>query len=708
LTGALLAVMYDWFSKLSGSMLTWGQNVKHSETDPFPMNNRGPMKKLVSVVLLCAGLLPFLFAGFFLISLLSSLFIEVRFDLMVDNHGLIPGSLAGALLLGLFVLCFFLKVSGPKKFLPGLLSALALLATIGWSAFNSTIPDFEIYGSSPASILEVLDSGTEPPEYMVSLGMETRLCKALTRGRDLLAPHERVSSRGMVFGAGVTGVEDGRVSVEVYSGGERDAMLFSTPYLKASSWQDFEIPFERLPPFGKQLYFRVKMKSESSREKPLVFISRPRSLAGGRGPNIVLICIDTLRADYLDCAPFLQALKRKSTVFEHALAPCSFTIPSVASLLTGLLPHEHGFLSNASLGYKEGATTLPQQAGANGYLSVAFSANSLICPRNGYFKGFDRFHSIGEFQESYLNSGRILTLKAAKWLRSNQSAPFFLYMHYMDPHYPYLAPPPHTFGDEDGLSFALFSLHSFFRYDMRYMSKKWAINHPGQMNKISQRYKGEISYVDQQIKDLFEILQEQDILRNTIVVVTSDHGESFGEHGNHRHGNSLYQEEIHVPLIIFDGRAPAAARSQAPVSIYEVPRIIAGLAGFEPAPSWKGRRLDQILAGTSRTIEAELVTLILFMEKNKETLPDVRTAAVDGKEKLIRHYHADSKTVSIEFYDLSADPGENNNLWPAKRGRELLDFINRTLPPPEALSTKPPQPLTLKHRQQLKALGYLD
>ena len=274
--------------------------------------------------------------------------------------------------------------------------------------------------------------------------------------------------------------------------------------------------------------------------------------------NIVLITIDTLRADHLSCygyerttSPNIDAIAQKGIIFRNAIAPSSWTAPSMASLFTSVYPVNHGVIHG--IGYKKGETiniqevfsaelrTLPEILQEQGYSTFGVASNLHLSEKFGFARGFDYFHCLPWVPAERVN-GTI-----ASWQDEIKNADkFFLWVHYFDPHHFYQARSPWI---EDYTSQALTD-------ELGLSQKTWSEltslipmlqQNPQALANLIALYDSEINFVDSAIGDLFKGLALDD---NTLVIITADHGEEFLDHGGLGHGESLYQEVIHIPLIV--------------------------------------------------------------------------------------------------------------------------------------------------------------
>ncbi|MBD3388397.1 MAG: sulfatase-like hydrolase/transferase [Candidatus Altiarchaeales archaeon] len=244
------------------------------------------------------------------------------------------------------------------------------------------------------------------------------------------------------------------------------------------------------------------------------------------GCNLVLVTMDTTRADHLglygydrDTSPFLDYLGNRSIVYERFYAPIPETNPSHATMFTSKLPYIHRLQFNGQK-LRDSETTLAEILRGEGYDTVAFTSAKHLNPRTGLGQGFREF----DYPKQKERKATITTDIALDWLREKEQGRFFMWVHYFDPHYGYEPPTPFSFYEEG-------------------MDEN--------TGKIA-RYDGEIRYVDSEVRRLFEYLEDENLLQNTVFVVTADHGEGLGEHGYFwDHGDLLYEDQLWVPLLIY-------------------------------------------------------------------------------------------------------------------------------------------------------------
>ena len=350
-------------------------------------------------------------------------------------------------------------------------------------------------------------------------------------------------------------------------------------------------------------------------------------------PNVVVITVDTLRADHLGCygfegarTPHIDKLATDGVRAEHAVASAPTTLPSHTSIFTGLQPPAHGVRDNASFLVPDEALTLAERLKGEGYRTQAFVSAMVLHRMYNLHQGFDGYEDQlwrQERDEVFLNrerSGARTMDLVLEWLdkaaASANDAPFFLWVHLFDPHAPY-APLE------------------------------------ADANAAPSPYDGEIASVDRQIGRLVESLQKKNVLDDTILVFTSDHGESLGEHGEATHAVFIYESTVHVPLIVRYPRKLAAGKIyQGPVRLVDVMPTILGLLGLEPSPT-QGTDLSAPLAGTVPPPASAQYSESLHPELEYGMAP-LFGIRVDQWTYI--------RAPRPELYDRAKDPGETRNL----------------------------------------------
>ncbi len=384
-------------------------------------------------------------------------------------------------------------------------------------------------------------------------------------------------------------------------------------------------------------------------------------------PPVVLISIDTLRADRLPVygyggvdTPAIDALAAAGIVFERAFSQSPLTLPAHASLLTGLLPPQHGVRSN--VGYKLAGERLPSLArrlGELGYATGAAVSSFVLRRETGIAEGFDLFEDgidLGaESGAGGLQRRGPATLAAIRpWLESVAGRPFFLFFHIYEPHTPYDPPEP---------------------YRSRY----------------PEAYDGEVAAADGVVGDLLAELRRLGVYDRSLVILTSDHGEGLGEHGEDEHGVFLYRESLEVPLVV---KLPAGARAgervPGPAQLADVAPTVLEVVGAGAAEGLAGESL-LVLPRPGRRIFAETFYPRFYFGWSE------LFSVFDGRFHLI-------ESPEPELYDLRVDPSELRNLAASepRRAAELRRELRGL-----ALAPEPPATGDAESRKKLAALGYV-
>ena len=405
----------------------------------------------------------------------------------------------------------------------------------------------------------------------------------------------------------------------------------------------------------------------------------------GERANVILIVIDGLRADHLtpfgysrDTSPFLDEMAASGVLFENTISQSSGTKTSVASLLTSLYPEAHGVRGVKDV-LPDSIRLLPEVLRDHGYRTFAIHGNPWLEERFGFNQGFDEFRFTHWYKDTF--DAQMVNEQALQWVDEKQTPPFFLYLHYMDVHSPWKPP-----GDFDR-----FGPEAVDQYD------------------------GSILYLDSRLKALYGELTKRGLDENTWIIVTADHGEEFGEHGNYKvgHGLTLYREVLRVPLIFHHGhhghhgQAPAGKRVSRQVRLIDVAPTILELVGI-PIP--------EHLEGVS--LRANVVDADEISGEDLEAFSQVGRNGVALDRDLIAvttrefKYILDFESGTEELYDLTADLGETRNVAgvnPAltKEFKEkALRF--RRIETAKRIDVAPGAEIDEELRKQLRALGYLN
>lgn len=437
-----------------------------------------------------------------------------------------------------------------------------------------------------------------------------------------------------------------------------------------------------------------------------------------RKPNIVLVVVDTLRADHLGCygyfrdtTPFLDSFSKEGILFSQSLTVMSHTLPSHVSIFTGKYPRAHKVLVNGSV-LSPRHPTLAQILKENGYTTAAAVGSEMVAGRTGLNRGFDYYddnfpsrllvpmqHSKGMLLR-YERNAEEVNRSFFSWLDSQNRKPFFAWLHYWDPHFPF-SPPP-TFQSrftETGLLRGLLE---------RKADARTALEEGG-LEKIN-GYDNEVAYVDFCIQKLMEGLRKRGLYEDSLILITADHGEGLGEHGYWSHGLYLFEEQVQVPLILRLPRGEKGGASlEAPVIGVDLMPTILDCLGIDPPEPLDGISLLPLVQGEASFTERDLFLERRFFGKHPPREGELNWAP--GEKYCLRtsrwkYFYGTEEEE--ELYDLSADPGEMSNRASAER--EVAAGMNATLQ--EWLSKYPPDPhkapgLDERTREAMKALGYI-
>jgi arylsulfatase A-like enzyme len=429
-------------------------------------------------------------------------------------------------------------------------------------------------------------------------------------------------------------------------------------------------------------------------------------------PNVLLVSVDTLRADALGSyggplpTPSFDRLAREGVVFERAFAPTPATAASHATLFTGQEPQRHGLLRNGE-SLDAAATTLAERLAAAGWQTAAFVSSFVLDPRFGFGQGFAHYDATLPESGATMGKGKpypgafwaaerfggfdrratATTDAARRWIETAPE-PFFAFVHYFDPHAPYLPPP--VFADRaDAATPSL-------------VNRRVPGIEPDVLARLIRRYWGEVLYTDDALAALLDVASRRE--RPTLVVVTADHGEGLGQHEWLEHAVHLYEEQLHVPLILHGLPGLAAGRRVAtPVALADVAPTLLELLGVPNGDAIDGRSLAAAARGGPEPEARPLFGVRRLVSEDVAWDRGVELSVRDERWK----YIWDSEAAA-ELYDLSTDPGELRDVA-AERGEvaaELRARLERHVAALPAL--RDAAPLSDETREALRALGYVE
>jgi arylsulfatase A-like enzyme len=423
-------------------------------------------------------------------------------------------------------------------------------------------------------------------------------------------------------------------------------------------------------------------------------------------PHVVVIVADTLRADRLGVygctlglTPFLDSYAARGVVFQRAYTASPWTLPSVATLFTSRFPSQHGVVAHDSV-LPESELTLAEVLRTRGYATAAFSANGLMRPQGGLGQGFDVFDILGPYGSAGKVTGDLVNKVALAWVDglrrgAGRIPPIFLYVHYMDPHLPYLP-------SADALERVLAGRP---RPDLAALNALTPVlpvqpNLDQMLPDLWDGYNASVASLDNAIVSLLTELDRRDIFDNAVVVFTADHGEEFREHGRFGHGEDLYNEVVHVPLLLLRPERAVRLDVAEVISLVDVaPTILAHLRIASPA-AFVGTPWTAPAHGAARAPHPAFIELI--PTSGKDVSP--ARAVVEGSHKRIV---ADDGTT--QSFDLSVDPGERHPDGLDADEERLLDRALAEFRDRMARTSAPRavEPLDDDTKARLRALGYV-
>jgi arylsulfatase A-like enzyme len=412
-------------------------------------------------------------------------------------------------------------------------------------------------------------------------------------------------------------------------------------------------------------------------------------------PNIVLISIDALRADGLGVygnspavSPHIDALAKRGVVFQQAISQASSTVPSVASFLTSLYPTELGIISGRKWAIDEMRVTLAEALQAAGYRTQAYVTNGHLVPAKGYAQGFDGYvapepdrpYGIDRlraetavlglacqqqalicdvFGDGYdmlfdrllvmQNEGGRVNDRARRFIRLHRDEQFFLWLHYMEPHAAYSPERP------------LGRIPSGVTAERERFLRAWTpankttpmVLRPDDLSAVDGLYGGEVLDVDGWVEGIWQEVEAQGLAGRTLLAITADHGEEFGEHGDYGHGHTVYQELDWVPLVFVGAQVTVPGRViDTPVPMLDLVPTLLEAAGAPSPELIHGHSLVPVLRG------AEPVPRPIYTESPARRSSYDDKALRQGNHKLVYNVRLDQ----AELYDLQTDAGEQNDL----------------------------------------------
>jgi len=437
-------------------------------------------------------------------------------------------------------------------------------------------------------------------------------------------------------------------------------------------------------------------------------------------PNLLMVVVDTLRADRLGCygydrntTPNIDSLAERGVQFQRCYSTSSWTLPAVASLLSGTYPGLHGAVEWTDR-VDPRVPWLPAALKQNGFQTLAVTANPFLTQKHGFDRGFERFDDEtvirsaqwsfprleSQFKALVLASTSATTTRRAMELLNewDQERPFFMMVHYMDPHADYVPPEPYDtrFGaDYEG------------PYSGHVQSKELGADLPKRaVEHIKGLYDGEVAHVDEHVGRLLKHLEALEVRDKTVVIITADHGEGLLDHGRWVHGRTLYEEVVRVPLVIdWPGVTVEPAAIEQPMSLVDVAPTVLETLGMAVPQAVQGYSHKRALKeGQPKDREP-----VLF----STSLGSKLVGAVDGADKMIARRRStvgetEAGLFQQEYYDLKKDPREQDPQ--ADADMEALEaFLGQSLDqivPAPNVGKESGAGQEQRHRERLRSLGY--
>lgn len=442
--------------------------------------------------------------------------------------------------------------------------------------------------------------------------------------------------------------------------------------------------------------------------------------------HLLLVTVDTLRADHLSLygysratSPVIDELGKRSVVFENAWVQWPKTTPSMVSMFSGTYPHENGIVILASHQWlDDDVVLLPEVLRDRGFATAGVVANGVLGRESNFPQGFDVYRELWLEKDTRAEKATEVALEELRRLAATGDR-FFLWVHYIDPHWPYEPPP--GYADpflNDGKSVHRHApLHQEKDFHGGIPRPVW--ERSGGVDDVAwyeAQYDGEIRYLDEHLGRLLDGLEETGVERETLVAVTADHGEALGEHDYYfDHGHFVYESDVRVPLLIhWPGDLHGGLRIQEPVELLGLAPTLIEALGL-PRPSGPLGRSGW-LAGIEGPDRSGFPEVVFSASGGEWTRKDASYTFTirKGPFKLIHSQSEHSWELAhgqrLELYDLSKDPAEKHNLAPRrpKELRELLARLNAWLDasPPIAVQRRE-QRYTQETEENLRALGYL-
>ena len=515
--------------------------------------------------------------------------------------------------------------------------------------------------------------------------------------------------------------------------------LYSRTVTGADAWEDADVD---LSPYA-GLKIKLEFETRAEKQGPVGFWANPllTTQAPKNRPNVLVYMIDTLRADHTslygyarDTTPFLKKLGAEALVFDDCTVQATWTKPSVASLMTSLYSFTHG-IRNEYDTIPPGSTTLAEQLRAAGYVTASVLANPSAGRISGLERGFDYLFEWQAVHKRWVESDRgtdsaAVNKTALLWLDQHRDEPFFLYAHATDPHAPYQPPAGYEEKFANAADTPAFD-HDFLKLKQiavtaggfgisRASCAKAGIDAGRFIQRARDRYDAKILHNDASFEQLVGRLRQLGLLQNTLIIVVSDHGEEFWEHGWTGHGQSLYQELARGVLLMWNPKLiPVPRRIDEPVQLIDVMPTVLDLLGLHIPATAEGQSLSSFAHGQPFARRGQVMTSRFAhpYSAHNELIPENRidsVALVSKDWKLVwREKGAEVGLKKIELYDRHMDRRDENNVaaeHPEEAG-QMMEKIQKWTDAQKqvrnALGRGAKPAIDDATMQKLRSLGYL-
>lgn len=473
----------------------------------------------------------------------------------------------------------------------------------------------------------------------------------------------------LVFGVGTDSSTAGMTArVRVQAEGGQPEELWHGPIEQA--WNDQAVDLSR---FAGQIV-RLDLVAEGAEGArvlwavPSVMVTPPEAAPATQpARNVVVLLIDTLRASKLRAynpqsrvrTPIMDNIVEHGTLFERAHSQENWTKPSVASVLTGLTPGTHRAITTEAR-LPESAELVSEVFDAAGFGTATFLANGYVSDRFGFDQGWDHYTNM--IRENRSTEAEDVFREAGDWIEAHHQERFFVYIQTIDPHVPYDPPAEflRMYDDRTDYTGQVNPRRTGEQLEAAKGNSPSVVFNESDTRRLMALHDGEISYHDQQLGRFMERLQAMGVADDTLLVITSDHGEEFHDHGSWGHGHSVYQELIQVPLIFYrPGLVPEGRRIPQPVSTLNLSQTTLALAGVSGLTHAEGRSLVPEMNGAASRMPAVAFSNML----------DDRRVIRSLRWKMVLN------GMNTKLFDLQEDPGERNEITDMTRHPIAARFL---------------------------------